>query len=201
MDANNPENVRYLTMFRMLVDRFHSINHAQHDEICKDYCSPHDPDTPGMVSVVSRVQVPGPGDDSSLLTGHGKTIYVDINIGNIGAPERLVKRRRLRKKEKVGDGPFQLQVWFEYVLEDHGNTEVAEQTFSKLLKYKGVMRNMRMWHALFFLTIMVEHLNHDTHCGLVRSGKNPTGEDEAAFESKNRKSSAYTNMHFRGLRG
>jgi|AntAceMinimDraft_1070359.scaffolds.fasta_scaffold27203_1 hypothetical protein len=90
--------------------------------------------------------------------------------------------------------------WYEYVLEDYGNTEAAEQKFSQIRKYKGVLRNMRMYYALFYLSIMIEHNNHDTHCNLIRDGKNPTGADEVSFKSKNRKRSPYMNMQSHGIR-
>ena len=78
-------------------------------------------------------------------------------------------------------------------------TEKAEQTFSVLRKYKGVMRQMGMLHALFFLSIMVEHMNHDTHCRLMTDGKEPLGANEAAFAAKNRKQSKEMSMHVAGF--
>mmetsp|Transcript_31930 Transcript_31930/g.51123 ORF Transcript_31930/g.51123 Transcript_31930/m.51123 type:complete len:226 (-) Transcript_31930:149-826(-) len=201
MGEENPENLRYLLDGHLLVvDRFHSKNHAPHDIICMDHCNPFDPKTPGMVRVISRVPVLDGGDDRALLTGHGVSFHVNINAGIEGAPVKLVKRRRVRKRVRAGAGLLQAIRWFEYVLEDDGDTEVAEQTFSRLRKYKGVMRNMRMWHAMFYLNIMIEHANHDIHCKLVRTGKNPRGANEAAFAAKCRSKSNYRKTQFWGSR-
>jgi hypothetical protein len=63
----------------------------------------------------------------------------------------------------------------EYKVEDKGNTEVAEQTFSRVQVFGRVMYTMMAVMGDFFLMEML--IAHDDYVtkGLVRKHMNPTG--------------------------
>jgi hypothetical protein len=64
-------------------------------------------------------------------------------------------------------------VWWEYVLRDDGNTEVAEQTFGKLDKFASAVKAMRAAMGRLFIMRMVDIHNTKITADLTRKGMHP----------------------------
>ena len=76
-----------------------------------------------------------------------------------------------------------------------GNTEVAEQTFARLLGYNKVIRNMRMNYAIFFLGKMVDYINVWRHEQLQLDNREPSGEHPDVHLNKSRRPSKMSVMN------
>ena len=63
--------------------------------------------------------------------------------------------------------------WVEYVVEDQGNSEKAEQTFSTLKGFKITMRSMTSSAAYFFLYYVTQTMNARFADELAKENKNP----------------------------
>jgi hypothetical protein len=106
------------------------------------------------------------------------------------------KRRVVRLQEPEASGQ-----WFEYEVTDHGNTEVAEQTFNRLRRLQGVIKVMKMNHAIFHLRTMVDYINVHCHNALVKKGMEPSGEKASVHRSKVRKPERLLEMSLAGDTG
>jgi hypothetical protein len=82
-----------------------------------------------------------------------------------------------------------------------GNTEVAEQTFARLLGYNKVIRNMRMNYAIFFLGKMVDYTNVWRHEQLKLDNREPSGENPDVHLNKSRRPSKMSVMNMFGTVG
>jgi len=164
-----------------IVDRFHFIHHSPLDTTCRMYCNPYSPHNSGMVRVICQTPVVDGGDDPLMRNGIGKSVrrVIDVN----GRP-KTVHRRVLRREDPEGSA-----TWVEYECEDVGNTEDAEQTFSRLLGFNKIMRNMRMNYGVFFLRTMVDHLNIYRHEQLKLEDRDPSGERPDVHRNKSRRPS------------
>jgi len=69
------------------------------------------------------------------------------------------------------------------------NTEVAEQTFAKLMGYNKVIRNMRMNYGVFCLRTMVDHQNYTRHQQLELDSRDPSRENVDVHRNKSRRPS------------
>jgi hypothetical protein len=78
------------------------------------------------------------------------------------------------------------------------NTEVAEQTFSKLMGFNKIIRNMRMNYGVFFLRTMIDYLNDTRHEQLKLDGRDPSGENVNVHRNKSRRPSSMSAINMFG---
>lgn len=151
------------------VDRFHFAHHAPHDDVCDQYCSPYSHEMKSMVHLISRKQVVGLSPNA-------------VMNGRIGVKSRVKVAGEFQQRRTFCRGPDANGHFWEFVVRDMGNTEVAEQTFSYMGGFGGVVRSLSCPYSELFLHTMAER--HNVHISRRLTdkgcGPSPAGEPHSA---------------------
>jgi len=84
---------------------------------------------------------------------------------------RTVRRRLWLSVETGANGQ---DVLYQYTVQDNGNTEVAEQTFTSIRGFAGPMRNMTANMAVFYFKEMITAHNLRIDGTLAKKNLNPS---------------------------
>ena len=148
-----------------LVDRFHFHGHHKGDEWCCLYCNPYALGLTGLVEVLSKTEIV-PAARSNNEDENGT---IGRKFSAVNAATGKSETHRMIRQVDPADGKM-----YEFVVRDHGNSPICEQTFVHFGGFKTQCKTMRASWARMYLKSMRDAWNMARTEAMERDGQSPT---------------------------